>query len=136
MQTKDNTIYTFDVPLQHNLNTLNLSLRNEAFLPNFIPPGVYTGERIGVDYLRSQSDILANKDLEKEIDEAFDDFQCEEESADEQLMLEDLTLALTEDSSESDSGTEVCCFLLSIEITWQRLYYVCIVMLTLFSKPC
>ena len=93
--------------LQHHLNGLHISLRNEAFLPNFTPPGIYTGELVGIEYLRSQSDVLANTDLEKEIDEVFEDYQSEEDAVDEPLIIQDLTLALPEESSESDSGTEV-----------------------------
>ena len=98
-------LYTFDISLQHHLNRLHMSLRNEALLPKFTPPGVYTGERIGVEYLRSQSDVLATKDLEKEIDEAFEDFLGEPEDIQSQ-DIQDITLALPEESSESDSGTE------------------------------
>ena len=108
IEDHDSTLYTFDVSLQHHLNSLHMSLRNEEFLPNFTPPGVYTGELIGVEYLRSQSDVLANKDLDKEIDQAFEDYQSEEDNADEsQAIIQDLTLALPEESSDSDSGTEV-----------------------------
>lgn len=84
-----------------------MSLRNEAFLPNFTPPGIYTGELVGIEYLRSQSDVLANTDLEKGIDKVFEDYQSEEDAVDEPLIIQDLTLALPEESSESDSGTEV-----------------------------
>ena len=84
-----------------------MSLRSEPFLPNFTLPGLFTGERIGVEYLRSQSDVLANKDLDQEIDEAFEDFESEVESLAEHQQMQDFTLALPEDSSDSDSGTEV-----------------------------
>ena len=91
--------------LQHHLNTLHISLRNEAFLPNFTPPGIYTGELVGIEYLRSQSDVLANTDLEKEIDEVFEDYQSEEDAVDEPLIIQDLTLALPE---ESEVNTAHC----------------------------
>lgn len=84
-----------------------MSLRNEAFLPNFTLPGVFTGERIGAEYLWSQSDVLPNKALEKEIDEAFEDYQSEVESVEEHQQIQDLTLALPEDYSDSNSGTNV-----------------------------
>ena len=84
-----------------------MSLHNEAFLPNFTLPVVFTGERIGTEYLQSQSDVLPNKDLENEINTAFKDYQSEVESFEEHQQIQDLTLALPEDSSDSDSGMEV-----------------------------
>ena len=107
VQDPDNTLYTFDKFLQHQLNSLTMSIRNEEFSPPFTPPGKYTGELIGVEYLRSQSDSFV--DLEKEIDDAFEDYQSEEdETTEERQEIHDLTLALPLESSESDSGTEVC----------------------------
>ena len=111
VQDRDSTLYSFDMSLQHRLNSLSMSLRNEEFLPNFVPPGVYTGELIGIEYLRSQSDVPTNKDLEQEIDDAFEDFQSEEETSEElPQVIHDLTLVLPEESSDSDSGTEVNAF--------------------------
>lgn len=109
VQDPDNTLYTFDKFLQHQLNSLTMSIRNEEFSPHFTPPGKYTGELIGVEYLRSQSDSFVDKDLEKEIDDAFEDYQSEaDETTEETQEIHDLTLALPFESSDSDSGTEVC----------------------------
>lgn len=102
-----NMLYAFDMSLKCHLNRLHMSLRNEAFLPNFTLPGVFTGEHIGAEYLWSQSDVLPNKALEKEIDEAFEDYQSEVESVEEHQQIQDLTLALPEDYSDSNSGTKV-----------------------------
>lgn len=106
-QKSPNTLYTFDMSLKHHLNRLHMSLRSEPFLLNFTLPGVFTGERIGVEYLISQSDVFADKDLDQEIDEAFKDYQSAVESLAEHQQIQDLTLALPEDSSDGDSGTEV-----------------------------
>lgn len=40
---------------------MHRSLRNEAFLSNFTPPDVFSGEHIGVEYLRTQSDSQAEE---------------------------------------------------------------------------
>lgn len=94
--------------LKHHLNRLHVSLCSELFLPNFTLPGVFTGEHIGVEYLRSQSDVLADKNLNQEIHEAFKDYHSElEESLAEHQQIQNLTLALPEDSSAGESGTEV-----------------------------
>lgn len=94
VQDPDNTLYTFDKFLQHQLNSLTMSIRNEEFSPHFTPPGKYTGELIGVQYLRSQSDSFVDKDLEKEIDDAFEDYQSEvDETTEETQEIHNLTLA-------------------------------------------
>ena len=86
-----------------------MSIRNEEFSPHFTPPAKYNGELIGIEYLRSQSDSFFHKDLEKEIDDAFEDYQSEaDETTEETQEIQDLTLALPFESSDSDSGTEVC----------------------------
>ena len=60
-QKSPNTLYTFDMSLKHHLNRLHMSLRSEPFLLNFTLPGVFTGERIGVEYLISQTKTLIRK---------------------------------------------------------------------------
>ena len=60
-QKSPNTLYTFDMSLKHHLNRLHMSLCSEPFLLNFTLPGVFTGERIGVEYLISLTKTLIRK---------------------------------------------------------------------------
>ncbi|XP_023184849.1 uncharacterized protein LOC111607158 [Xiphophorus maculatus] len=46
----------YDVRLMSNLNTLSNKVLGHALLPEFVPPGCPTGERIAVEYLLAQSD--------------------------------------------------------------------------------
>nr|XP_023675259.1 uncharacterized protein LOC111847890 [Paramormyrops kingsleyae] len=46
----------YDVRLMSNLNSLSNRVLRHALLPEFIPPGRPTGERIAVEYLLAQSD--------------------------------------------------------------------------------
>ena len=95
---------SFDISLKHRLNALSTSLRNEPALPSFCTPPACTPELIGMSYLRSQNGDLPGdvQELDREIDEAFGDFEVEE---DEDPVVElDETVALPEDSS--DSGNE------------------------------
>lgn len=105
-RTRSPTLFVhLDISLEKTLNTVHRSLRNEAFLPNFTPPDVFSGEHIGVEYLRTQSDSQAEKELDKEIDEVFEHYESSETDLVEDTEVQDLTLA--EDSSDNDSGTEV-----------------------------
>lgn len=105
-RTRNPTLFVhLDISLEKTLNSVHRSLRNEAFLPNFTPPDMFSGEHIGVEYLRSQSDSQAEKELDKEIDEVFEHYESSETDLVEDTEVQDLTLA--EDSSDNDSGTEV-----------------------------
>lgn len=107
-RTRNPTLFLhLDISLEKTLNSVHRSLRNEAFLPNFSPPDVFSGEHIGVEYLRTQSDSQAEKELDKEIDEVFEHYESSETDLVEDTEVQDLTLALPEDSSDNDSGTEV-----------------------------
>ena len=107
-RTRNPTLFLhLDISLEKTLNSVHRSLRNEAFLPNFTPPDVFSGEHIGVEYLRTQSDSQAEKELDKEIDEVFEHYESSETDLVEDTEVQDLTLALPEDSSDNDSGTEV-----------------------------
>ncbi|MEQ2270308.1 hypothetical protein XENORESO_019327 [Xenotaenia resolanae] len=46
----------YDVRLMSNINTLSNRVLGHAVLPEFVPPGSPTGERIAVEYLLAQSD--------------------------------------------------------------------------------
>lgn len=78
---------------------------------NFMPPRTYTGELFGVEFLRTQSgEIQEPKDIEREIDEAFDE---DMDLDNEELFLQgdvDPTFALPSDpeaTESEDSGAEV-----------------------------
>ncbi|XP_041824833.1 uncharacterized protein LOC121629265 [Melanotaenia boesemani] len=54
----------YDVRLMSNVNTLSNRVLGSALLPEFIPPGKPTGERIAVEYLLAQSnrgDLLSGQ---------------------------------------------------------------------------
>ena len=105
-RTRNPTLFLhLHISLEKTLNSVHRSLRNEAFLSNFTPPDVFSGEHIGVEYLRTQSDSQAEKELDKEIDEVFEHYESSETDLVEDTEVQDLTLA--EDSSDNDSGTEV-----------------------------
>ena len=83
-----------------------------------------------MEYLRSQSDSFVDKNLEKEIDDAFEDYQSEADKTTEETQeIHDLTLALPFESSDSDSGTEVCA-------TCKILHCGCHGSMACFSQPC
>ena len=67
----------------------------------------FTGEMIGVEYLRSQSgNVLGVEELDKEIDEAFQDgLDIIDNDTEDIADLEDQTVTLAYESS--DSGAEV-----------------------------
>ena len=46
---------SFDISLKHRMNALSSAIHNEPALSNFCTPPSYTGEIIGVSYLRSQT---------------------------------------------------------------------------------
>ncbi|MED6246104.1 hypothetical protein ATANTOWER_012890 [Ataeniobius toweri] len=46
----------YHVRLMSNINTLSNRVLGHAVLPEFVPPGSPTGERIAVEYLLAQSD--------------------------------------------------------------------------------
>ena len=98
---------SFDISLKHRLNALSTSIHNEPALPSFCTPPACTQELIGMSYLRSQNGDLPVdvQDLDREIDEAFGDFEIEEEEEDTNVLEMDETVAMPEDSS--DSGNEV-----------------------------
>ncbi len=104
---------SFDISLKHRLNELSTSLRNEPALPSFCTPPACTPELIGMSYLRSQNGDLPGdvQELDREIDEAFGDFEMEEEEEDANVLEMDETVAMLEDSS--DSGNEVINLILS-----------------------
>jgi hypothetical protein len=97
---------SFDISLMHRVNALSSAIHNEAALTHFSTPSAYTGEVIGVKYLRLQTGDCpdAVQDPDREIDEAFGKFEMrsEEEEGDSRT---DETVAPPEDSS--DSGNEV-----------------------------
>jgi hypothetical protein len=97
---------SFDITLMHRVNALSTAIYNEAALTNFSTPSPYTGEVIGVKYLRLQTGDCpdAVQDLDREIDEAFGEFEMgsDEEEGDSRT---DETVAHPEDSG--DSGNEV-----------------------------
>ncbi|PFX23912.1 hypothetical protein AWC38_SpisGene11502 [Stylophora pistillata] len=68
--------------------------------------GVFSGEHIGVEYLGTQSDTLAEKEPEREFDGAFKNYESAKTDVVEDTKVQDLTLSLSEDSLDSDSGTE------------------------------
>ena len=97
---------SFDIMLKHRYQALSSTVHNEVALPSFSTPPTYTGELIGMSYLRSQNgDFPGEIELDKEIDEAFGDFNMAEEEDNEEMLETDETVAMPDDSS--DSGNEV-----------------------------
>ena len=98
---------SFDVALKHRFNALSSDIHKEPVLTSFSTPPVYTGEVIGMSYLHSQTGDSAGEmeELDREIDEAFVDFEIHPEDDEGNFDMEDATTALPDDSS--DSGNEV-----------------------------
>ena len=76
-------------------------------MSSFSSPPAFTGEMIGVEYLRSQSgNVVGVEELDKEIDEAFQDgLDIIDNDTEDIADLEDQTVTLAYESS--DSGAEV-----------------------------
>lgn len=108
---------SFDISLKHRFNALSSAVHNNPSLPNFCTPPSFTGELIGMQYLRLQNgDCSEVVELNEKIDEAFVDFNLADEEEEDILGPEpDETVVLPEYSS--DSGNEV------IEVDAQCLIY-------------
>ena len=105
--TNPTQLYSFDVSLKHQLNSLSRCVLQNELLPNFTLPGAYTGERIGVDYLHAQTGEAPISDLEAEIDRAFEDFETEATETHDPPAFEDITLALPDEMADDDISWEV-----------------------------
>ena len=103
MTSPDLTLRTFSVKLQNRINCLSNLIHGRSLFPNYRPPGLYTGELIGVDYLYSQSDMqmpTVDSDLNKAIDEGFEDMELEDDC----LELEDPTMTLPDGKDDLQIG--------------------------------
>jgi len=86
-QVDGTPLRTFDTRLQSKLNDLSLFIHDRKIIQDYVPPGKFTGEKFGVEYLFQQSgDILPEDDneLQKDIDEGFSedlDIELEAEAA-------------------------------------------------------
>ena len=52
---------SFDITLMHRVNALSTAIYDEAALTNFSTPSPYTGEVIGVKYLRLHTGLQIDK---------------------------------------------------------------------------
>ena len=90
------------------MNSLSQSLFGTKIFPNFQPPAKYTGEAFGILYLYQQSGkslIYKDENLDQLIDEGFEDFMEEDDSATTDSSGED-THALAPPLSDSESSDE------------------------------
>ena len=100
--TKSN-VRSFNISVTHNLNSLSSAIHNEPSLSSFKTPTAYTGELIGMEYLRTQTGDIAGggeHELDREIDEAFGDFTIDVDD-EEEVEENDETVAMPE-SDDSD----------------------------------
>ena len=104
----------FDSELQAQANALSQSIHGKSILPSYQPPGRYTGELFGVEYLYRQSGIqFITDDIATQIDEGIED--CEGDDCLEQpqtptgdVAEDPMTVARPSQSeSESDEEEEV-----------------------------
>ena len=104
--TKAN-LRTFDTRLQNQVNHLSQVIYHKDIVPDFTPPAEYTGEHLGVQYLYKQSGenlCMPSEDLEKQIDEGFEDFQ-EDPQPQEDVAMEAISYTIPEDE-DTDSDKE------------------------------
>ena len=101
---------SFDLRLQVRVNALSQTIHQQEVLPLYRPPGPYTGELFGVEYLYQQSGYHFVKDednLDSQIDEGFEDY---EDSPLDQLAAATIAAAQEDPSivapSESDSDDD------------------------------
>ena len=96
---------SFNISLMHRLNSLSNDIHQQPSLSSFRTPPAFTGEHIGLEYLHSQTggDAGVERELDREIDEAFGDFTLEDDIGDWEEE-EDETVAMPD---SDDSGNEV-----------------------------
>ncbi|KAI4832565.1 hypothetical protein KUCAC02_015528 [Chaenocephalus aceratus] len=98
----------YNVRLKTHLNALSQRVLNCALLPEFIPPGKPTGERIAVEYLLAQSDrgdLLGpqqDSELGTIVPDRQVDVQEEEECLD--ITISDAVEILSQRPSEVDTS--------------------------------
>ena len=92
------------------MNALSQTIHQQAVFPLYRPPGAYTGELFGVEYLYQQSGyhfVKEEDDLDSQIDEGFEDY---EDSPLDQLAAATIAAAQEDPSivapSESDSDDD------------------------------
>lgn len=74
-QSSSTQLRTFDVRLQHRINSLSADLDKDKVFPLYRRPNMYTGEKLGIEYLYAQSGVvLVEKegDLSDVIDEGIE----------------------------------------------------------------
>ena len=71
----------FNISLMYPFNSLSCDIHQQPYMSSFRTPPAFTGELIGVEYLHLQTgdNAGAERELDKEIDEAFRDFTSEED---------------------------------------------------------
>ena len=96
---------SFNISLMHRLNSLSNDVHQQPSLSGFRTPPAFTGENIGMEYLRLQTggNTGVEQELDKEIDEAFGDFTLEDDVEDWEED-QDQTVAMPD---SDDSGNEV-----------------------------
>ena len=72
---------SFNISLMYPLNSLSCDIHQQPYMSCFRTPPAFTGELIGMEYLHLQTrdNAGAERELDKEIDEAFGDFTLEED---------------------------------------------------------
>lgn len=105
-------IRTFNNRLQEMLNKYSKLVRGTSILPQYQPPRQYTGEKIGVEYLYSQTgQVLPQNDLledivDNEVDK-LEDTDFKEEATLEVLLEGDVALPEDEDDTQAADVLQV-----------------------------
>ena len=99
---------SFDVRLIDKVNGLSQTLHGKSFFPKYTSPNVYTEELFGVEYLYDQAglQLISSEDnLDREIDEGFEDVEDELTTGSIPILEEDseyLSVYPPEESEEEE----------------------------------
>ena len=132
--SQDDPLRTFDVRLQDRVNALSQEIHGKAVFPLYTPPSTYTGELFGVEYLYDQAGLQmcpTEENMNKEIDEGFEDAEEDELKSDALPVLfddpEEGVISPPEESDE-DEEEEVCkhygdCICTQYNLVWSILSF-------------
>ncbi|KAJ4944759.1 hypothetical protein JOQ06_013299 [Pogonophryne albipinna] len=108
----------YNVRLKTNLNVLSQRVLGCALLPEFIPPGKPTGERIAVEYLLAQSDRgdLLGPQQDSELGTIVPDRQVEVQEEEEclDITISDAVEILSQRPSEVDTSQCITSHIISV----------------------
>ncbi|KAM9471235.1 uncharacterized protein Hap1MRO34_013056 [Clarias gariepinus] len=85
LAVKPPSLFSYSEDLVHCANTHSVNMLGKKLVPSFQPPGVYTGELMGIEYLNWQKgQAMQDQDLDAEqTNQMLEDVGSEEESQDE-----------------------------------------------------